>query len=212
MTDLLKEYLLFKKKLPLAGVGILYLHREPARFDVGNRQFLPPQIDYRFKAEPAEPIAELVAWLSARMGMDAAEVVSRYQRFCEELLQPLTKGETLTWKGWGHWTQDQQGVLQFVTESPHEQLLPIAAHKIIRDDAQHQIRVGEDSKSSVEMSQLLQQKKAPFPLERLIAWSWLALAFLWLGWHIYHHTLSTRSFANPSLIKATDTPKNYQEF
>ncbi|MFM7646396.1 MAG: hypothetical protein ACKO41_06760 [Sphingomonadales bacterium] len=212
MIDLLKEYLLFKKKLPLAGLGILYMHREPAQFDVSNRQFMPPQIDYQFRAEPAEPIAELVEWLSARMGMDTSEAVSRYQRFCEELTQLLAKGDTPTWKGWGHWTKDAQGIVQFITDSGKEQLLPVAAHKIIRDDAQHQIRVGEDSKSSVEMSQLLQQKKAPFPIEKVIAWSWMALAFLWLGWHVYHHSLTTRSFANPALIKATDSPKNHQDF
>lgn len=212
MNDLLKEYLLFKKKLPLAGLGVLYLQREPARFDVGNRQFIPPQQGYEFRNGVVEPMGELVDWLSARMGLDGAEAISRYQRFCDEMIQALSQQHTLSWKGWGSWTKDEQGALQFVADAGYVQLAPIKANKIIRDNAEHQVRVGEENRSSVEMSQLLHSKKDAFPIEKLITWSWVALAVLWLGWHIYRHPFTTSSFANPAPVKTLTSPKNYQEF
>jgi hypothetical protein len=212
LNDLLKEYLLFKKKLPLAGLGVLYLQREPARFDVGSRQFLPPQHLYEFRNGSVEPIAELVDWLSLRLGIDTADAISRYQRFCDDAMRTLNQQNTLTWKGWGVWKKDEQGNLHFNSDGGEWQLAPVVANKIIRDNAEHQIRVGEDNRSSVEMNQLLQKKKDAFPVEKLIIWSWVALALLWLGWHLYQHPFSTSSFANPTPAKVQSSPKNYQEF
>ncbi len=212
MKDILREYLLTEKKLPLAGMGVLYLQRDPARFDVGNRQFLPPQIAYNFLPEPVEHISQLVEWLSARWGVDAAEAVHRYRGFCEELAQLLSTQDQVSWKGWGQWKKDQQGVLQFVSDNDALQLMPVAATKIIRDNETHQVRVGEDSRSSVEMTQLLHQKKPSFNYEQTIIWAWLVLALLWLGWHLYNRSLTTDSLANPVRIEAVDSFKNYQEF
>ncbi|MFM8806437.1 MAG: hypothetical protein ACKOD1_03670 [Sphingomonadales bacterium] len=212
MNDLLKEYLLFKKKLPLAGLGVLYLLREPARFDVGNRQFLPPHQCYEFRSGIVAPVAELVDWLSLRLGIDAADAGSRYQRFCDDAMRALNQQNTLSWKGWGVWKKDEQGIVQFQSDSSELPLAPVQANKVIRDNAEHQVRVGEDNRSSVEMSQLLQQKKVSFPIEKLVTWVWLALAVLWLSWHFYQHPFSTSSFANPTPVKVQSSLKNYQEF
>ena len=168
MNDLLKEYLLFKKKLPLAGLGILYLQREPAQFDVGNRQFLPPRHIYEFRNGVVEPVAELVEWLSLRLGIDTADAVSRYQRFCDDAIRTLNQQNSLSWKGWGVWSKDDKGVLQFISDTHELQLTPVRANKVIRDNAEHQVRVGEESRSSVEMSRLLHKSKGVFPIEKVI--------------------------------------------
>jgi len=212
LNDLLKEYLLFKKKLPLAGLGILYLQREPAQFDVGNRQFLPPQHTYEFRSGVVEPVAELVEWLSLRLGIDTTDAVSRYQLFCDDAIRTLNQQNTLTWKGWGVWKKDDKGALQFISHSTELQLTPVGANKVIRDNAEHQIRVGEESRSSIEMSQLLHQTKGTFPIEKVIIWSWVVLAVLWLSWHLNQHSFTTSSFANPAPVKAITSPKSYQEF
>jgi hypothetical protein len=213
LTDLLKEYLLIKKDLPLIGVGVLQLRRVPSSFDIGNRQFLPPQITYELVPEVAVPTIELSNWLSARMGLDAAEALSRYKHFCEELLQLIDNGKKPLWKGWGQWGRDQQGVIQFRADTSGVQLSPVSATKIIRDNAEHMVRVGEDNRTSAEMNQLLQQKKVFYPIEKIATWSWLVLAALWLGWHVYSRSLTTDSFASPAKIKTTVTPtNNYQEF
>ena len=211
MNDLLKEYLLFKKKLPLSGIGVLYLQREPAHFDVGNRQFLPPQQVYEFRSGDVESVAELVDWLSLRLGIDAADAVSRYQRFCDDMMRVLSQQSTLSWKGWGAWKKDEQGALHFTADSGDLKLVPVGANKILRDNAEHQVRVGEDSRSSVEMNQLLHQKKDPLPMEKLITWTWVALAILWMGWHLYNRSFTAGSFANPAPAKVLSSPKNYQE-
>ncbi|NDF97735.1 MAG: hypothetical protein EB101_02160 [Chitinophagia bacterium] len=212
MTDILQEYLLTQKKLPLAGAGVLYLNRVPARFDVGSRQFLPPDNSYTFRSEPVEQIEELVNWLSARMGLEPAEVITRYQRFCASFLQTLSSGATVSWKGWGSWQKDEKGALQFLVDLPAMTNAPVAAQKIIRDNAAHQVRVGEESRSSVEMAQRLQQSKTSFPIEKLLTWSWLLLAAAWLAWQLYNRPFQTSSFADPATIKAVDAPKSYQEF
>lgn len=212
MNDLLKEYLLFKKKLPLSGIGVLYLQREPARFDVGSRQFLPPQQGYEFRSGVVEPVAELVDWLSLRLGIDAADAVSRYQRFCDDMIRILNQQHSLSWKGWGAWKKDEQGTLQFITDSSIPQLAPVKADKIIRDNAEHLVRVGEENRSSVEMNQLLHQKKAPLPAEKIITWAWVVLAVLWMGWQLYNRSFTTSSFADPAPVKVLSSPQNYQEF
>lgn len=212
MNDILQEYLISQKKLPLAGAGVLYLNRTPARFDVGSRQFLPPENSYAFRTESVDNIEELVNWLSARMGLEPAEVITRYQRFCADLLQHLAAGAKVSWKGWGSWQKDEKGELQFIADPSLIQSRPVTAEKVIRENESHQVRVGEDSRSSVEMAQRLQQNKTPFPLEKFLTFSCLLLAVVWLGWQLYSRPLKPASFANPATIKAVESSKTYQEF
>jgi len=212
LNQLLKEYLLTNQSLPLAGIGVLHLQREPARFEVGERQFLPPRTLYTFREEAVDALGDMVEWLSARMGLEPAEVISRYQQFCSELSQSLTSGNGVIWKGWGSWKKDEQGVLQFVAEQSSVQHHPVRATKIIRENAAHSLRVGEESRSSVEMAERLQHKQRHFPFEKVITWAWLLVAIAWLGWIVYERSFSSFSFANPAVIKSADAPKTYQEF
>lgn len=212
MIELLKEYLLVKKRLPLAGLGVLHWERESARFDLGNRQFLPPRVNYSFSADPQEPTSELSEWLAARMGLDATEAMAKYRRFCEELIQLLASGNKPSWTGWGQWVKDEHGGIQFITDTGGTRLSPVTANKVIRDHAEHMVRVGEDNRSSVEMSQLLLKKEINYPIERIITWCWLVLAALWLSWHFYNRSFSTDALASPAPVKTTMAPKNYQEF
>lgn len=212
MNALLKEYLLANQSLPLAGIGVIYSQRESAHFAVGERQFLPPRIVHTFRNEPVDAIGDMVDWLSARMGLEPADVITRYKQFCQELSQSLSTETSVTWKGWGHWQKDEHGVLQFFTEQTVVQDQPVQATKIIRENSTHSLRVGEESRSSVEMAERLQQKKSQFSYEKLITWSWLLLAIGWFGWLVYVRSFNSDSFANPAVIKSVNAPKSYQEF
>jgi len=119
--------------------------------------------------------------------------------------------EQVSWKGWGTWQKDTQGALQFLATSGLSEGSPIAAHKIIRSDSGHSVRVGEDTVDSSEMIQRLSPVKHSFRWQLLLYWSWLLLVMGWMGWQLYAGKLKVSSFANPSLIKPVEVSNSYKE-
>lgn len=201
------------KRLPLSGLGLLQTVTHPAQLDIGNRQLLPPVATIAFSADTATALTEdMMEWLTARTGQSTRQVTQQYQGFIDELLSSLQKNKLVEWKGWGAWSQTDQGVISFTASPTPLAAAPVPAEKIIRQDAEHQIRVGEDSRSSEEMARMLSKKKKNYPFESWIMWSWLIAVSLYLGWQLYTRQFKADSFADPSLIKTTDAPKSYREF
>lgn len=157
MYPALYEYLLFHGQLVLPGIGRITRHRIPAVSDFPNRQFLPPVYSWQFT--PGEsPVPEgFFEELQARLPGEREQAPRNFQQLCQDIRAALENGGTLDWDKVGVLRKGLGQEWKFTPASGNELQKPVTAEKVLREKAAHRVRVGEDDKSSEEMSALLQR-------------------------------------------------------
>lgn len=157
MYPALYEYLLFHGQLVLPGIGRISRQRIPAVSDFPNRQFLPPVYNWQFT--PGEsPLPEgFLEDLQARLPAEREQASRSFQQLCQDLRAVLENGGTLEWEKVGVLRKGLGQEWKFTPAAGKELQKPVTAEKVLREKAAHRVRVGEEDKSSEEMSALLQR-------------------------------------------------------
>ena len=188
MHDELLQYLLLYKNLPVPGIGSFSLARRPASADITNRVINPPvyQISLREETDPFP--RHFFSWLGARLSTSDHDARERFRQFSASMQQQLQSGKNIHWPGIGNLQADEAGRIR-LESSITESEAPVPAQKIIRENAEHQIRVGEDMKTSGQMSEMLtvRPEKKRYPL--LFAWVLLLLSVAFIAWYSYANGL-----------------------
>ena len=117
-------------------------------------------------------------------------------------------GEKLEWDGVGTLSKGLAGEIRF--EAALKGLAvgtPVPANKVIRENAEHTVRVGEDQKTSTEMLERL------VPADEKRSYWWAAalviglLAFVFIAWYFSSNGFKTSSTGTTS--PARKTPKQF---
>jgi 6-phosphogluconolactonase/glucosamine-6-phosphate isomerase/deaminase len=78
----------------------------------------------------------------------------------EELNHRLHQDKKLEWMGVGSFFVDENGTIQFQTKTNYVELhKPLHYQHVIREDAVHEMRVGEEQKSTVEMENFFEEQR-----------------------------------------------------
>jgi hypothetical protein len=176
----LTKYLLRHKQLSIPSIGTFTIEEEPARFDFGEKIILPPATRAVYHEGSELPEAQ-VSFLSRELQLDAGDVKNRLHSF-GNVLRGALQQEPVFWGG--------LGILELrgnkVVLQPGASLLlePVPAQKVIRDDALHLVRRGEDR---VEFSfrpeeAIVARHRTPF---RQVAWTLVVLAVLFIAFWVY---------------------------
>lgn len=207
----LYQYLLLHKKLPVPGIGTFSLDRKPAEIDFPNKLMLPPVYSFGFQASAPVPTGKFFHWLGSILGISQMDAVIRFNDFAFEWKKQIEKGHTVTWNGVGTIRKGLAGEVKFTAQEPLVKEQPVPAVKVLREKAEHTVRVGEDEKTSVEMEELLTRSG-----ERKTYWWAIALAIglsglIFIGWYFSRNGLDVPATSNikqatPS-EPATDTYK-----
>ena len=152
----LKQYLFLNNQLDLPGIGTLMIERKPAEADFASKLISPPSYSIALHHGGSGTSAKLFSWLAGALGVTERDAVIKYNDFAFGLKNQVMSGEKLEWQGIGILSKGLAGEIRFeaalrnvVTESP------ISAVKILRENAEHTIRVGEEEKTSSQMIRLL---------------------------------------------------------
>ncbi len=160
MVDLVARYLSFRKQLSLKGIGTFSVEQLPARLDFPNRLLHAPQSILHFSST-AQPDEEFEHWMSEELHISHAAAKEQQQMLLADFEHSLTENNAVEWKGIGHFSKDENKILHFASSFESEVTEPVKAEKVIRKNAEHFVRVGEDEKTNTEMEELLfgNQKK-----------------------------------------------------
>lgn len=163
MNALLNEFLLSHHELPLDGVGVLRVASQPAQYDVTVRAFVPPAAVMTFEPLAADdsvslqPLVRFVAQHQQLAEEDAYETVMQWQ---QQMLQQLQQGEAVAIGSFGS-LQQHNNELHFTPAQMQPGFASIAAERVIREGAVHQMVVGDVETTSSEMEAYYdQQEKA----------------------------------------------------
>ena len=207
MYDKLYQYLLQHKELPVPGIGTFLLERKPAEGDFPNKQIKAPSYSIALQAASHIPGKGFFNWLAGALGITDREAIFRFNDFAFDMRKQISDGAVINWNGVGTLNKGLGGDVKFVSSVTgliFER--PVTAEKVIRERAEHIIRVGEDEKTSVEMTEMLNNK-----VETKSYWWAYALvvgllATVFIGWYLSENGMAVSSIANGQKLVPLETP------
>lgn len=156
MYDDLYEYFVLNHQLSLPGIGAFVLEKTPAKTEIVNRVIQPPSYSISFHQATSTPTKNFFVWLAGRMNISYSEAIVGFNAFAYDLRSEILSGGMVVWPKLG--TLRGGPGNEIFLDPANESLspeAPVPAEKVIRDNAQHTIRVGEEERTSGEMEELL---------------------------------------------------------
>lgn len=170
MVDLVVRYLSFQKKVSLQGIGTFSVEHLPARIDFPNRLLYAPEFILHYSSSAAGADEQFEHWLQKELNAGKEEVKILQQNLSAEFQRNLSERGEMTLNGLGVFTKDEQKLLHFSSLYETVKGNPVPAEKIIRKNTSHSILVGEQEKTSEEMTELLTGvKRKPLNLWWMVA-------------------------------------------
>ena len=210
MYEELYRYFIQHKKLIVPGVGTFLLERKPAESDFVNKQINPPSYSVSLQASGDSPSIHFFKWLAGSLHISDHDAIIRFNDFVFDLKKQINDGSTIEWQGMGKFNKGLAGELKFIPAIISGMEIPVAAEKVIREKAEHMVRVGEDQKTSVEMTEMLNQPKAKKSLWWVAALAVGLLALLFIAWYFYEHGVDVSSTANSMKLVPMEATAPYQ--
>jgi len=207
MIETLNKYLIQHKSINIPGLGTIFTEHLPATFDVINKRILPPHYIYRFNKYFDAPDKEFFSYLAYERGVPDYEAIQLYNQFSLELRTAIKKDNKAEWSGVGTFTRSSTGDMVFEpVNNPNSLNAPVAAVRVVRGNAAHALLVGDQEKTSIEMTGLLNAEKIPKAIVKTYTWHRYALivfaiAVLILIFHFINNGFSMASLANGSAIE-----------
>jgi hypothetical protein len=152
----LYEYLVINKKLNVPGIGTFLLERKPAETDFTHREINPPAYSISLHHSSEIPAKKFFYWLAEKLHIHYHEAIVQFNGFTFDLKNQLAAGNKISWENVGILSKGMAGEVRF--ESALKEYFfdpPVSAARIIREKALHNVRVGEDDKTSAEMTEWL---------------------------------------------------------
>lgn len=160
MNELLYQYLIQHQTLNIPGVGSLIVVRKPAIDDFGSKSFYPPVYSFSFDDAKDAPSKTLYSWIAQIFNCSEFDAIKKVNEFGFDLKQQVQAGKIVNWNGVGKFYQGKDGVIKFdlqPVDSTYEK--PVVVEKVIRENASHQVRVGEDYRTTAQMTELLYKEE-----------------------------------------------------
>ena len=207
----LYQYFIQYNRLTIPGVGQFLLERKPAVSDFPNRIIHAPAYSIILAEENGAPGKNFFNWLGQALHVSDRDAVIRFNDFSFDLKRQLIAGDSIRWNGMGVLSRGLGGEIKFEPELLEtEKNKPVKAEKVIRENAEHTVRVGEDEKTSSQMIELLNQRDS----KKSYWWAWALvvalLAIMFLGWYFSAYGLEVAAAGNSSHIDAQEATTTYR--
>lgn len=210
MYESLYQYFLQYKQLPVPGIGTFLLERTPAVVNFPEKKMDPPAYAVRLQPSGLAPSRTFFAWLGAALQVSERDAVIRFNDFAFELKKSILSGSQINWKGIGLLSKGLAGDIKFVPAGLLQPESPVPAEKPIREKAAHMVRVGEDQRTSEEMTAYFNQTGE----KKDYWWAWALVlglvAVMYIGWYISAHGVGQSSTSNPQLLKPQPSGTTYR--
>ncbi len=207
----LHQYLILHKQLNVPGIGTFRVERKPADLDVAGKLIHPPAYTIALHHSNATPSNKIFSWLATELNISEYDALAQFNDFAFDIRNKIMAGDRLLWNGIGTLSKGMAGEIRFDASLKGVSIgEPVAAHKVLRDDAEHRIMVGEQEKTSTEMLEWLS------PIEKKRSYWWVIsllvglLLVVFITWHFYSKGLFTSSAANQQKLTPQKEAPTYK--
>ena len=207
LPSLLFRYFSLSGKVSIPGLGALSMVRIPAVIDFSTRQLFPPFQVLKFKTNNSDSTAEQSNYISRLSGLNKEIVDNELKILGESLRTRLMTERKLEWMDVGSFSISDEGEIGFVPKTvTTDFFLPVQYTHVLRPDAEHAIKVGEEEKTNTEMEVYFEDQrtnagkntwqKAALALG-LLALLLLAIRFLFGGFDLRESRYNPIKFITP---------------
>ena len=207
----LYQYLIQYKQLAVPGIGTFLLERKPAEADFPGRIINPPVYTIALQPTVNSSSKNFFSWLASALNISDRDAVIRFNDFAFDLKQKISSGCVIKWSGIGTLSKGVAGEIRFASSDNATVFNePVTAQKVIRKSAEHTVRVGEEEKTSTQMTELLNQ-----PVEKKSYWWSYALvlgllAMIFIFWYFSEYGLNVASTGNDKKLNAQKAAATYK--
>lgn len=212
MYESLYRFLIKYKKLVLPGIGTIALHLRPSISEFADRAFSPPGYFFTLERADEVPRGKLFSWLASHFSITDSEAVIRFNEFVFDLTRKLKQGKEIHWQKVGSFQKELTGEIKFTSAKEELSWLEnVPGEKIIRENVEHRMLVGEVEKTSTEMNKLLSSATIE---KKYQWWFWPAVVvvaiLIFLGWYFSTYGMTNAPTGNHSNISPADAPTGYK--
>lgn len=199
MYEALYRFLIRYKKIDLPGIGAIALQMRSSRSEFVNRSFLPPAYFFSLEKSKEKTSRKLFSWLAADFSLTEREAVVKFNDFLFDMQKQLETGREIAWDGVGVFKKQPTGEIAFTSFKNNLPFLEeVIAEKVIRENAEHTMLVGEYEKTSTQMTEILSGDVVA--KHKSYWWVWPLAAILvmliFLGWYFSEHGISSSATGN----------------
>ncbi|MBK7560298.1 MAG: hypothetical protein IPQ06_10725 [Chitinophagaceae bacterium] len=204
------QFLLQHKELPVPGIGTFLLERSPAVMDFPNKKIAPPSYSIALMAHVNPRPRFFFTGLGHALGITDHEAIIRFNDFIYNLKNQMANGDTIHWNGVGEINQGLTGDIKFIPQEKSVLETPVTAEKVIREKSEHMVRVGEDQKTSAEMTDMLNKPGATKSYWWVPALAMALLAVMFIGWYFSEMGLDISSTGNGMKLVPGEATVSYK--
>jgi hypothetical protein len=183
VLSLLTKYLLQYRRLSNPNVGTFELVQQSPEFNVVDKLILPPGFHLNWNKNDSLPEHQL-SYLAASVQADKEMVREELEQFGKKFKIKVEK-ETFVWNGIGavkknNGSVDVEGQLLKI-----DGLQAIAAHRVMRENVEHNMLVGDRQMTSQQVTHTLNREAKKKNYIVLIGWILFFLALLAIVFILY---------------------------
>jgi hypothetical protein len=194
--DFLTKYLLQYKRVSIPSVGTIRLVQQPAQLDIANKLILPPS--YKAEISGEDDVSEhQLDFLASCLNQEKETIWQSLDELGHRLGERM-KEEGFDWKGIGVIHSSNERIAVLSTET----MEPVVAEKLIRQDAEHRVLVGDQHLTSTQIAGLKEERvESKRSVLLIIGWVILFLSVLYIIfvlWQGKFHVGATGSKTAPT--------------
>lgn len=219
MFSYLYQFLICNQQVSLPGIGTFIIDITPGKTDIINKVVLPPEYAYRYERNKDARGKNFFTWFALQTNITERDAVKQLNDFSFEIKKLIQDGKQVIWKGVGIIHPCEKEEIGFIPEKKNFVFeLPVIAEKIIRQNAQHVMLVGDKQTTSAKMTEILAQPSSAASTSS-IAPAWWAIAIvlsfaaiMLTGWHFSEHGFGVTSTGTTKKISINDPGATYKQF
>ena len=156
MYNYLYKYLALYKHLTIPGIGTFMVEAAGAKLDFAEKLIHPALPLIMYNMDNTTPERKLFNFLSSHLQVDEVNAIRKYNDFAASLKEELHQNGAIVLPGIGKLIRQVYNTFSFVPEQHVDSFFSaIPAERVIRKNAEHFVRVGEEEKTSTEMQEQL---------------------------------------------------------
>lgn len=161
LPRLLYKYFSLNGNVSIPGLGALSLVRVPAVIDFTTKQLFPPFQVLKFKANNNDSIPEQSIYIARLSGLNKDVIDDELKILGESLKKRLMAERKLEWMDVGSFSLSDEGEIGFVPKTvTTDFFLPVQYNHVLRPDAEHTIKVGEEEKTNTDMEVFFEDQRS----------------------------------------------------
>lgn len=158
MQQLIHKYFVLNRSVSLPGIGSFNVETQSAKLDFIDKILYAPVYNIRYNQFNA-PDKKLYQFLSRETGVDEITAVENLKQFTQQLKEQLEKNIVVNLNGIGTLKKNAADY-EFIADTSVQKYFPnLTAERIIRQNAEHTVKVGEQERTSTQMHEHFQQRK-----------------------------------------------------